>query len=141
NSGTFLKSIFSSVDIQGLAGADTIKIGNSGGSEKFINFPITINGGSSVGDTLIIDDSGDNLGSTLTLTASQVGSAAGNSFFASGGSLTYTGFSNGTLIVDLPGLGTPTNTVFVQSTNALATNVVGGPGADLFTVANASKAV
>jgi hypothetical protein len=76
------------VKVNGAAGAtNQFGVGVSG-SVKNIRSQLTINGGGPK-DTLLIDDSQSTSQDKVTITPTQVGSAATDQFFGAGGSLTY----------------------------------------------------
>jgi hypothetical protein len=68
----------------------------SASSVKNIRSALTLNGASSA-DTLLLDDSAAKTQDKVTVTPTQVGTAALDTFFASGGGLTYSNLSNVTL--------------------------------------------
>jgi hypothetical protein len=75
-------------------GNDVIKVdsngGQAGGTVKNIASPLTINGQADT-NALTLEDSSTALLSTVTVTGTQIGASAGDTFFGPGASLTYSG--------------------------------------------------
>jgi hypothetical protein len=63
---------------------------------KGLHSPLTLNG-TGAGDRVVLDDAGATSQDRVTMTPTQVGAAAADRFFGSGGSLTYSGQSSVTL--------------------------------------------
>jgi hypothetical protein len=97
--GKFQFGQFDAVRVSGLGGADTIRIGN-GTSTRFVNYPITVNAGGDVGDSLIIDSSGATANVQATVQPGSIGLGIGDNLFSGCGSVTYTGLGSGSLTVN-----------------------------------------
>ena len=119
----------------GGAGADLIQLlGSDAGDLSFLNIPVFVDAGGSVGDRLLVRNSGQTAPSVVTVTANSVGAASGDTLFGKfpGAGLTYAGLGLGTLEVDLGDTAFGGNTVNLQSTSAARTRLVGSAGQDTF---------
>jgi hypothetical protein len=111
------------------AGNDTILIDSNGaaagGTVNGFQSALTINGDAGT-NTLTLTDTDDTTGDRVTVTDKEVGAAAGDTFFGTGGSLTYSGIT--TLTLNL-GSGGDTVPLTPSATTAFVVNG-GGPGFD-----------
>jgi hypothetical protein len=115
------------------AGADTVLVDSngtaSGGTVDGVVSLLAINGGAGV-NRLILEDSSDATGDTLTVTGSQVGAAPGDNYFGPGGSLGYNNFAQLTVRGGSGG-----NTITITGTaNGTDTAVFAGAGSDQIAV-------
>lgn len=95
--GRFSFGQFDRITVTGNGGADTVQIGNAS-SGKFVNYPIGVDMGGDVGDTLIVNANGSTADIQATITSTTVGATAGDTIFSGCGSLTYSGLlAGGTL--------------------------------------------
>jgi hypothetical protein len=124
--------------IETLGGDDLVRVDSNGvgagGTVDNVRSLLIVDGGGGpfVGtDTLILGDRSDSSGDVVTVTATAVGGAPGDSFFGLGGSVRYAGISD--LRVDLGGGG---DVVSVASTTSgTDVTIAGGRGTDVVTVA------
>ncbi|HUR55831.1 MAG TPA: hypothetical protein VMZ71_16965, partial [Gemmataceae bacterium] len=96
---SFDKTIYRRVQFRGLGGADTIYVGtpNAGtpGVTSNLSQAISVDAGSTAGDTLIIDNSGDFQTRTATGTPISLGNGTTDNIFLKGGKVTWTGLNLG----------------------------------------------
>ncbi len=103
------------VTINGLDLVDTIHVGSGTGNLQFVNYGLTANGGGQVGDSLIVDDSGEASTRDFPITGTNVGANAPTVVFTLFNQLTglnYAGFSGLTV-----NTGTATDIVNIVSTS------------------------
>lgn len=126
---TFESSLLSQVQFLGNDGNDVITLSGaaSGTTLQFVHFAVEVQGGDGA-DQLILDNTIDTLGTTVTVSATHVGAAAGDTIFAPCGSVNYDSIAE--LSVQL---GSGNDTVLVTGTSAV-TNLWGNQGNDQFTV-------
>jgi protocatechuate 3,4-dioxygenase beta subunit len=115
------------------AGTNTVAVDSNGstagGTIAGLRSALIVNGAGGNAD-LTLEDSSDVSATTVTVTDTQVGADPGDSFFATGGALTYTSLRSLTLNLGLAG-----NTVDVQATAAgTAVTVNTGPGNDTIAI-------
>lgn len=119
---------------EGLGGADTIELAANGakaGDLSFVKFILDVDAGGDPGDTLLIRDVGRTAASRTTVTSTTVGSTAGDTLFGgAGATVRYTGLAQGNLVLDLGPDAIDGNQVFVQSSAAFSTRIIGSSGAD-----------
>jgi hypothetical protein len=112
------------INIHGGTGTDQFNIGNAGVISGIVNV-VNIDG-TSGNDTVTIDDSADTTARIVTIAGTQIGAAAGDNFFAVGGSLALANISN----ITVQG-GTGGNHFNVLSTNSgEAVAVLAGANSD-----------
>lgn len=121
------------VFFKGLGGADTVTVGapdpNQAGNTTPLAALISVDGGGNPGDTLVIQDAADPTGRQLSLTRTTIGAGAGDTLFAAGGSLGYTGLNAGSVQLRL-GVGDNQATI---NDSAIATPVAYGLTGTQFT--------
>jgi hypothetical protein len=129
------RTVVQGFDFQALGGADTVTFaanGLPGGDLNFIRFPVSVDMGGDAGDLLVFQNAGKSAPTLVTVTATTVGGGAKDNIFSSlgGTQVTYTGLQNGTLRIDLGTGFVGGNKVFIRSTSASLTQVIGTNGAD-----------
>ncbi len=119
------------------AGIDNIMVdstpGNPTGDVNEILSSLIIDAGSG-NNGLLVEDRNDTASKTFTITSTQIGAAAGDNLFGTGGSLTYSGISNLTVNGSAGGntiflQGSPTGTLDLYSGNGNNSIVLGSGGA------------
>jgi hypothetical protein len=99
-------------------GGDTLQIGAGVAHLDQIRGPITFDG-SSGGGSIVVSDDLDPTGDIAHLTASTLGAYAGDSLFGPGGSLQFTGLTNGTASPGIAlNLGSGADTIYAQPLTA-----------------------
>ena len=118
-----IKSTRHSTSVNAGSGDDAVAIGDSSLVDG-IRSVVSVAGGGQSGDTITFDDSLNNVGKTLGISATQLGTGGG--FFGAGGTVSYNGISELTV-----SLGGGNDRVAVSSTSA-KTNLSGNAGTDTF---------
>lgn len=131
------RSVVQGFEFKGLGGADNVLISANGfpaGDLNFIRFHIDVDGGGDVGDLLELRNFGRTTPTRVTITANTVGSDPLDNLISDdcAAALSYTGLQKGTLLLDLGADAPATNEIFIQSTTAGTTRVLGGKSTDDF---------
>lgn len=108
-------------------GGDAIAVTNPGSGTGDVNGILgsLILNGQGGSNTLLLEDRNDAAPKTFTITATQIGAAAGDNLFGAGGRLSYSGINGLTLNGSSGG-----NTIFVQSTAGGTIHLLSGDGND-----------
>jgi hypothetical protein len=133
------RSAVQGVRMVGLGGSDKAIItatGVAGGDLTFVRFPVDVNLGGQPDDTLFVTNARRTTPVQVTVAANQIGGAVGDNLFAStiGTKVTYSGLGQGGLVLDLGADAADDNHIFVRSSAAGLTRLVGGPKADAFRI-------
>src|SRR5439155_18323402 len=120
-------------------GVDTVTIsasGTAGGDLNYLESVIQVDLGDTPGDALIIRTAVADAPVRATITATTIGAAPGDTLFSglNGARVEYAGLDHGTVMLDLGADAPAGNQVFVQSTSAQTTSVLGGTQGDEFRV-------
>src|SRR3954467_8296736 len=95
-------------------GLDTLYLGSSGNLLGGIRGTVVFNAGSA-GGVVSINDTADTTGDVFHLTASTLGAFAGDNLFGPGGSLQFSGLTNGTTAPRITlNLGAGADTIYAQ---------------------------
>ena len=137
NSARIERTVVQEFRMLGGAGADSIVITANGfrnGDLRFVRFPVNVDGGGDVGDSLLVFNRMRTTAATVTVTADRIGAAAGDNLFTASPEtlVAYAGFKSGSVTVDLGDDAGNNNRLNVLSSSAARTTLIGGPTYDEF---------